>query len=75
MLRNLMTVDGETPAEPEESFLDTINQSTISHVKEEIETKLDLDDCMCDIPLKLALALQTGDFITRSDEPGKFSLF
>ena len=76
MLLNAMTVDGVSAEEPPEAFMDLINQKSISRVKEEIEAALSLDDCMCDVSLKFAAAVSSGEFIVQaSEDPGKFSLF
>ena len=77
MLLNAMTVDGaEEACKPPEAFLNIVNLKSMSRVKEEIEAALSLDDCMCDISLKLAAAVSSGEFIAQaSEDPEKFSLF
>ena len=77
MLLNSMTVDCKAPAvAPPAAFLQVINQKSVARVKEEIEALLSLEDCICDVSLRFAAALQNGDFIVlNSDDPGKLSIF
>ena len=77
ILLNIMSVNGIHLADNiPEALLNVINQKLVSRAKEEIEALLAQENCICEILLAFALAIQTGDFVVwNSEEPGKFSVF
>ena len=72
-----MTTDYKNPVVSlPAAFLQVVNQKSVARVKEEIESLFSLDNCIYDVSLRFAAALQNGDFIVlNSDDPGKLSIF
>ena len=77
MLSNRMIRDRRNPVnKPPKVFTKIINHKIVRRVKQELDTLLSLDGCICNVSLKFTVLLQSGDFIVlESDEPGKLSIF